>query len=118
MRKTLIQPDFGMYPSAIQPYLHKARIYDSSCSEAAKTVFIDGELKAYLKMDTQGKLLREKEMTCFFHSFGLAPKVLEYFCHEGRDYLITAALGGEDGIAAQYLQSPQKLAACMGEFLQ
>lgn len=118
MKKTLITPLAELFPVVLQPYLAKAKLYDSSCSDAAKTIYIDGEVRAYLKLDAQGKLLREKEMTNFLYKHGLAAKVLGYFGHNGKDYLLTEALDGEDGISAQHMQSPKKLAACMGEYLR
>lgn len=118
MKKIFINPCTEMFPAVLKPYLAQAKLYDSSCSEAARTIYIEGDVRAYLKIDAQGKLLREKEMTCFMHRHGLAPQILEYLSSDGKDYLLTAALYGEDGISDKLLAFPLRLAAVMGEYLR
>jgi kanamycin kinase len=118
MIRTQISFDANTFPASLGQYVNNAKIYDSSCSKSAHTLYLEGDVKAFLKMAAAGKLLREKLMTDFMHSQGLAAKVLDYFSDESGDYLMTEALGGEDGIAEHHLADPQRLAACFGEYLQ
>jgi len=116
MKKTEIVFETGTLPEAIQAYAGQARIYDSSCSETAKTLFLDGEQRAYLKI--HAKLDRERLLTTWLHGYGLAPRVLEFASLNGIDYLLTEALEGEDGISAKHLAEPKRLAKVFGESLR
>lgn len=118
MKKTELLLNQDAFPSTLNPYLNKAKLYDSSCSEAAQTVYIDGAVRAYLKIAEEGKLLRELKMTQFMHSHNLAPAILDYVSENGKDYLLTEALEGEDGIADGYLQDPARLAEIFGASLR
>lgn len=105
-------------PPSLHPYLHKAGIYDSSCSETARTLFLEGEQPAFLKIAKAGTLAREKLMTVFLCPYGLAPQVLEYVSTDRHDYLLTQALEGKDGIAERHLNDPVRLAKVFGESLR
>lgn len=118
MKRIEIYPKYDDFPPSIKVYLEKAKLYDSSCSEAAGTMFIDGKIKAFLKIGEKGTLNREKEMTIFMNRHRLAPEVLEYVGGGDRDYLLTLALDGEDGIAGHHLALPEKLATVLGEYLR
>ena len=118
MRKTPTTLDISILPPSLLPYLERARIYDSNCSEAARTLYIEGELKAYLKIGGAGKLASEQIMTTYLHSHGLAPKVLEYIRSAEHDFLLTDALDGEDGISERHIGFPKRLAAVFGESLR
>jgi kanamycin kinase len=116
--KELAPYNIESLPEAIQYYMHKAQISDSSCSDTAKTLFIEGSARAYLKIDKEGKLARERIMTAWMHNYGLTPKVLEYASENGMDYLLKEALEGEDGISWHHKENPQRLAAVFGESLR
>ncbi|MCB5247287.1 MAG: aminoglycoside 3'-phosphotransferase [Candidatus Cloacimonetes bacterium] len=118
MKKIAIKVDASLFPDALRAYLNGARCHDSSCSEAVRTIFIDGPVRAYLKINKQGSLVREMKMIRFMHHHGLAPGVLEYVSENGLDYLLTVALAGEDGIWEGHLSSPGRLAGAMGEYLR
>ncbi len=118
MKKTEITFDEASLPEALSPYLDKAKIYDSSCSEEAQTLYIDGPQPAYLKISKEGMLFREMKMLGFLHSHALAPIVLAYISENGQDYLLSEALEGEDGIAERYLQEPIRLAEVFGASLR
>lgn len=49
MKRTEIAFDIGTVPGAMRPYVEQATIYDSSCSEAAKTLFVEGRSARSLK---------------------------------------------------------------------
>ena len=68
-----------------------AKIYDSSCSPEAKVYFIDKDGGYYLKQAQRESLLREKEMTEYFHKKRLGTSILAY--HTGEfDLLLSEAV--------------------------
>jgi kanamycin kinase len=103
LKKTEITLVSDSFPAALRPYLSKAKLYDSSCSAEAQTLYLDGAQRAYLKVSKQGMLMREMKMTRFMHIHQLAPAILAYISENGCDYLLSEALEGEDGIADSYL---------------
>lgn len=105
-------------PSSIKPFAEGARIYDSSCSETAKTLYLDGKYRTFLKIDQAGKLEREYVMNAFLYPFKLAPQIITYFMDKNHDYLLTLALEGEDGISGRHLKNPKKLARVFAESLR
>ncbi|MDD3235597.1 MAG: aminoglycoside 3'-phosphotransferase [Candidatus Cloacimonetes bacterium] len=105
------------FPAVFMPILQQARLFDSSCSDKAQTLYIEGAHKAYLKISKKGSLRREMKMTLFMHEHNLAPAVLEYVSENGKDYLLTEALDGEDGIEEAYIMQPERLAEVFGASL-
>lgn len=118
MKKTAVSLNHDSFPAAIRPYLNQANLYDSSCSDAAQTIYIDAPERAYLKISKQGTLFPEMKMMKFMHSHSLAPAVLDYVSENGRDYLLSTALEGEDGIADRHLRHPARLAEIFGASLR
>ncbi len=118
MKETAVSLNPDSFPAAIRPYLKQAKLYDSSCSAAAQTIYIEASERAYLKLSKQGTLFHEMKMMQFMHSHSLAPAVLAYISENGRDYLLSAALEGEDGIAERYLRHPARLAEVLGASLR
>ncbi|WP_374020402.1 aminoglycoside 3'-phosphotransferase [Paenibacillus thiaminolyticus] len=118
MKRTEIDFDIGTVPSTMRPYVEQATIYDSSCSEAAKTLFVEGAERAFLKICAGGSLERECRMTRFMHGLGLAPNVIAYESDGERDYLLTEAVEGQDGAEAVHLEQPDRLASVFGESLR
>jgi len=57
-------------------------------------------------------------MTRFLHPHHLAPRVFEYISTDDRDYLLTEALDGEDGIAEHHLADPERLTEVFGQSLR
>ena len=108
MKKTLIRLDIDQFPSAIRQYLQNATIYDSSCSDTAKVYFVDNDEGFYLKISDKNTLQREAQMTEYFNSIGLGPKVMEYVSSE-RDMMITQRVSGEDCTYPDYLANPIRL---------
>ena len=108
MKKTLIRLDIDRFPSAIRQYLQNATIYDSSCSDTAKVYFVDNDEGFYLKISDKNTLQREAQMTEYFNSIGLGPKVMEYVSSE-RDMMITQRVLGEDCTHPDYLANPIRL---------
>lgn len=108
MKRTLVQPDLAQFPDEFHSLLEKHPVYDSSCSQAARVWFMDGEGGLYLKAAPKGTLKTEVEMTRFFHSKGFGAEVLDYRTGE-KDWLLTRAIPGEDCLDARYLADPQRL---------
>ena len=117
MERTEVSFDIGTLPLSIRQYLRGAKIFDSSCSENARTLFISGEERAFLKISKRGALEREYKMTKFLHKNRVSPNVIVYESDLDSDYLLTEAVSGEDGTAARHLENPRKLASVFGEYL-
>ncbi|RXZ80894.1 aminoglycoside 3'-phosphotransferase [Paenibacillaceae bacterium] len=118
MKRTEIHFDIDTVPTAFRPYFENAMIYDSSCSENARTLYISGANKLFLKISKQQTLQREADMTAFLHRLHAAPKVVAYESDGEHDYLLLEAAEGEDGTAPMHLGKPAQLAAAFGEYLQ
>lgn len=117
MKKTPVQIDLHTVPDAFRPLLRGAQVYDSSCSEGARVLFIDRDGGYYLKAAPRGTLEQEALMTRYFHGKGLAPEVLAYTAEE-RDWLLTAKARGNDCTDARYLNQPERLCDTLAELLR
>lgn len=117
MKRTEITFDMESVPLSIKPYLKGATIYDSSCSETAKTLLVSGAERAFLKISQRGALEREYRMTEFLHKHRAAPKAIAYESDIENDYLLLEAVNGEDGTAEMHLDNPSQLACVFGEYL-
>lgn len=84
------------------------RIFDSSSSPEARVYFIDRDGGYFLKKAERGTLLREAQMTGYFHKIGLGAEVLSYESGEF-DLLLTSKVQGEDCTAKKHLENPKKL---------
>ena len=109
MKRTLITPNFDNYPSVYHPLLVGARLYDSSCSQAARVVYIEKEGGLFLKSAPAGTLAKEADLTRFFHTKGLGTEVLDYRTESERDWMLTVAVRGEDCTHADYTSNPERL---------
>ncbi|MEK8129478.1 aminoglycoside 3'-phosphotransferase [Paenibacillus filicis] len=118
MKRTEVFFDIETLPLAIRQYVNGATIYDSSCSEHAKTLFVSGAERAFLKISKRGSLEREYNMTKFLHKHNFAPKAIAYESELDYDYLFTEAVSGEDGTAGLHIENPSKLASVFGEYLR
>ena len=109
MERKLINVDIGSVPEYIRPLLENATVYDSSCSRAAKVIFIDKDDGYYLKCSEKGSLKKEAAMAEYFYGKGLGARVVEYFSSDGKDWLLTERVPGEDCTYAEYLDDPKRL---------
>ena len=96
------------YPSELRSLLEGARVYDSSCSRAARVIFIDRDGGYYLKSAPVGSLASEAALDRYFGERGLGAKVLSYLSLE-RDWLLTERVAGEDCTHREYLSDPRRL---------
>ncbi len=108
MKKTLLRALPFDVPSELERWASGARIYDSSCSAEARVYFLDKDGGYYLKTAKSGTLMREAQMTQYFHSIGLGTEVLSYISGDF-DLLLTAAVLGEDCVDSHYLSEPKRL---------
>jgi kanamycin kinase len=103
-----IKADIETYPAELRSLLFDAALYDSSCSEDARVIFIDKDNGYFLKSAQKNALEREAAMMRYFYKKGLTANVLAYISDE-RDWLLTDRIPGDDGITAKYLEQPKRL---------
>lgn len=108
MKKTRLNRIPTEIPQDIRQFISDAHIYDSSCSPEAKVYFIDKGNGYYLKCSGRGTLEKEAKMTAYFHAKGIGAEVL-YDISEASDWLLTAAVIGQDCVHERYLSAPQRL---------
>lgn len=108
MKKTALDSITNEIPHELQSFIDNAKVFDSSSSPDAKVYYIDKDNGYYLKHAGKGTLKIEFEMTKYFCSKGLGAEVLSYIS-EDEDFLLTAAVKGEDCVYEDYLSNPQKL---------
>ena len=108
MQKTPLRQLPEDLPDQFRPLVHATAVYDSSCSPQALVLYLDRDGGYYLKRAEQGQLALEAQMARFYHAKGLGPEVLDYVSSD-RDWLLTAAVPGEDCIAPRYLEDPKRL---------
>ena len=122
MRRTPVTVDPASLPAVYHPLL-SGPVYDSSCSDAAEVLFFEKEDGVYLKSAAAGALKKEAAMTKFYHSrrlgdVPLAAEVLDYRTENGRDWLLTARIPGEDCTHVDARADPAALSAMLGETLR
>ncbi len=108
MKRNRIVPMLEEYPSEFHTLMLGADVYDSSCSEEARVIFIDRDEGYFLKSAPRGALKNEADMTAFFHRLGLGAEVLHYVSQD-RDWLLSARVKGEDCTWRPYLDDPKRL---------
>ena len=118
MKRVEVTIDKSCYPKKIQHYFENVKIYNSSCSIDATTLYLEGNRQIFLKSAPLNSMKSEFENTKFLNSQGFAPKVLEYMNYDNKDFLITERIQGEDGIWETYMKYPKKLAKVFGESLK
>ena len=116
MKRTPMVPDPNAFPALYHPLLTGSPVFDSSCSADARVYFLETDGGLYLKTAAPGVLCREAQLDAYFHSLSLGPEVLDYRT-EGRDWLLTRAVPGEDCLHPAYLADPKRLAETMARML-
>ncbi|MDR0857578.1 MAG: aminoglycoside 3'-phosphotransferase [Oscillospiraceae bacterium] len=119
MKLTPITINLADYPAEFYPLLNGAKLYDSSSSPDAKVIFIDKGCGYFLKSAPAGTALRgESYMTQYFHKKNLAPKVVSFIPdYNGREFMLSEKIPGDDCTAAKYLGQPEKLCDTIAERL-
>ena len=108
MQKTRLRQLPEDLPDRFLPLVQTAAVYDSSCSPRARVLYLDRDSGYYLKRADRGQLELEARMARFYHAKGLGPEVLDYVSKDW-DWLLTAAVPGEDCTAPRYLEDPKRL---------
>ena len=118
MKRTLLSRIPEDIPQEFERLLQGANVYDSSCSPEARVYFVDRDDGYYLKTCREESLKREAEMTAYFHRKGMGTEVLAYLSKKHADWLMTAAVRGEDCTHEQYLADPKRLCDTLAERLR
>jgi kanamycin kinase len=118
MQKRPVELPLDTLPLVLHEILSGAQVHDSSCSASAQTYLVEGRGSFFLKIAALHSLAREEAMYNFLAAHQLAPAALLYVQDTEKDYLITQALEGEDGIAPEHLQNPERLAQVFGQSLR
>ncbi len=109
MKRTLIDALPKDAPSEILRLASGARIFDSSCSEAARVWFVESESGLYIKRAARGSLEAEAKITEYFHKKGLGARVVSYSTDGNCDWMVTEAVRGEDCTHENYKSDPKRL---------
>lgn len=86
-------------PDELIKWIDNAPIYESSGKSGARTVYIDRDGGAYLKIAVCGSLLLSSQMQTYFSKHKLTSPVLRYLSTD-RDYMVTAPIKGDDGTSS------------------
>lgn len=117
MKRTQIDLPADRFPACFHNLLEGAKLFDSSCSRAARVYFIDKDGGYYLKSAPAGALRKEADMTRYFCGKGLGPRVLAYEALE-HDWLLTEKVPGEDCTFRQYMENPVRLCDTTAQLLR
>lgn len=117
MKKTRLFTIPQDFPQEFREFVGQSDLYDSSSSPEARVYFIDRGDGFYLKQSSKGSLKLEAEMTGYFHSKGLGAEVVSYVS-DVYDWLLTAAVSGEDAVHPRYLEKPERLSEVLGQELR
>ena len=96
MKRSHLKPNTFEYPESLAEYFSNSAVFDSSCSPEARVCFIDKDEGYFLKTADAGTLQTEALMTEYMHSLQLSAEVLYYGTSEGKDWLLTRRIAGED----------------------
>ena len=118
MKRTQIGALPFSLPRELAEFAEGARIFDSSCSPEARVYFLDKGSGYYLKSAAKGSLKSEMQLTDYFHSIGLGPRVVGYHSSSGRDLLVTERMHGEDCTHPEYLGDPKRLCDTIAQELR
>ena len=108
MNRTPITVNPEEYPIEYRSLL-RGEVYDSSCSRAARVLFVDLEGGIYIKRAAAGTLTRQATMSKYFHSLGLGVPVIDYRTVGEQDFLVTLRAEGEDCTHPDHLAQPERL---------
>lgn len=101
-------------PDRLAAWARDAAAYEHSGQSGARTVYLDRDGGAYVKIAARGALAGAARMQRFFAEKGLSAPVIAYESAD-RDYLVTAPVAGEDATAPEYLACPERLADALGQ---
>ncbi|MDF2543735.1 MAG: ymdC [Herbinix sp.] len=106
-----------LLPDEIVKWIGNAHVYESSGESGARTVYIDRDDGAYLKIASRGSLYSTAMMQTYFSKHKLSSSVIKYLSAD-KDYLITESLRGENGTSYRYIAEPDRLSEVFGQSLR
>lgn len=115
MKKTEIEINISDFPKELHSLLEGATIYDSSSHPTMTTLYSD--LGYYVKIAKKGALKKDAELGKLFENIGMGVEVVSYLSEE-KDYMVTREAKGEDALAQQYLENPEKLCEALAEAMK
>jgi kanamycin kinase len=115
--KERVDVDTLSLPDELIEWIDHAPVYESSGQSGARTVYVDRDGGAYLKIAVSGSLVLASQMQTFFSKHKMSSPVLRYLSAD-RDYMITAPVKGEDGTSEKYLAEPDRLSEIFGRSLR
>lgn len=104
-------------PEELLRWIGSSPVYESSGMSGARTVYVDQDGGAYLKIADRGSLSLASQMQTYFATHRMSSPVLRYLSAD-RDYMITAPVKGEDGTSEKYLADPNRLSEIFGQSLR
>lgn len=113
MKRVETKVDLNDFPVKLHGLLQAGKLYDSSCSPAARTLYCD--VGYYIKTAPKGSLALEAELGRLFHRLGLGVEVMEYVSTD-RDDLVTRSADGED--LTHSFNDPEMLCRIMAQGLR
>lgn len=120
MKRTLLDSAPSNLPKSFLPYVSGAELYDSSCSPEARVIFSDKGNGYFIKIAPLGALKNEALMQNYFYKKGLSSRVAEYLSdtEEGKDFMVTERVLGEDCTFKKYLDEPTRLCDLLAKKLR
>ncbi len=115
MQKTEIKININEFPKELHYLFEGATIYDSSSHPTMTTLYSD--FGYYIKYSEKGALKKDAELGKLFETMGIGVEVVHYISAE-KDYLVTKEAKGEDALASQYLDNPEKLCEVLAEAMK
>ena len=115
MQKTEIKININEFPKELHYLFEGATIYDSSSHPTMTTLYSD--FGYYIKYAEKGALKKDAELGRLFEDLGMGVEVTAYISGE-RDYLVTKEAVGEDALAQQYLDNPEKLCEVLAKAMR
>ena len=103
------------FPQELHYLFESATIYDSSSHPTMTTLYSTHGY--YIKYAEKGALKNDAELGKLFETMGLGVAVVHYLS-EDKDYLVTKEAVGEDALAPQYLENPEKLCVALAEAMK
>lgn len=115
MKKTETKINLTDFPKELHYLFEGATIYDSSSHPTMTTLYSDRGY--YIKIAEKGALKKDAELGKLFENAGMGVEVVTYLSEE-KDYMVTKEAKGEDALAQQYLNNPEKLCEVLAEAMK
>lgn len=115
MQKTETKININDFPQELHYLFEGATVYDSSSHPTMTTLYSTHGY--YIKYAEKGALKKDAELGRLFETLGMGVEVTAYISGE-RDYLVTKEAVGEDALAQQYLDNPEKLCEVLAKAMR